>query len=101
MQEEVDKVLQRAHWDEEGELWVLERLGDVNPAASFSNSGSGYYDGPSGSARGNKGSSKPLQGICGVTAGSCRPIAVLGAKWPTSNFTKQAAISGDMNPRYR
>jgi kinesin family protein 3/17 len=27
--EEVQKVMRRAHWDEEREVWVLERLSDL------------------------------------------------------------------------
>jgi hypothetical protein len=117
LQEEVDQVLQRAHWDDEAEVWVLERLSDPNPAAAAAFSGGGSsssYSQPASASAGSRGaglSSKSRgqqqqqqqqQGCgAGVMPGSCRPIAVLGARRPTSNFTKAAALAGDMNPRFR
>ncbi len=111
-------MLQRAHWDDEAEVWVLERLSDTNPAAAFCRSSSSYYadsaasaaaggGGGGGSRQGkrNKGlqqqgqQQQSLQGS--VMPGSCRPIAVPGARRPTCNFTKAAALSGDMNTRFR
>jgi hypothetical protein len=116
LQEEVDQVLQRAHWDDEAEVWVLERLSDPNPAVAFSGGGCGSYSHIAASAAGSRGSSptskcrgqqqqqqqQQQQGWgAGVMPGSCRPIAVPGARRPTSNFTKAAALAGDMNPRFR
>jgi hypothetical protein len=103
LQEEVDQVLQRAHWDDEAEVWVLERLSDPNPAAAFS---SGSYSQTAAASAGSKcrgqQQQQQQQGCgAGVMPGSCRPIAVLGARRPTSNFTKAAALAGDMNPRFR
>lgn len=94
MQEEVDKVLQRAHWEEEAELWVMERLSSSSLATAFSNTGTW-------SAHDTGSTGKQRQEGCGVMPCSCRPIAVAGAKRPISNMTKAAALSGDMNPRYR
>jgi hypothetical protein len=101
----VDQVLQRAHWDDEAEVWVLERLSDPNPAAAFSGGGSsGSYSQSAAASAGSRcrGQQQQQQGCgAGVMPGSCRPIAVLGARRPTSNFTKAAALAGDMNPRFR
>jgi hypothetical protein len=93
-------VLQRAHWDDEAEVWVLERLSDPNPAAAFS---SGSYSQMAAASAGSKCRGQQQQQGCGagVMPGSCRPIAVLGARRPTSNFAKAAALAGDMNPRFR
>jgi hypothetical protein len=112
LQEEVDQVLQRARWDDEAEVWVLERLSDPNPAVAFSSSNNysqiaavsaGSRGGSSSSkCRGQQQQQQQQQGWgAGVMPGSCRPIAVLGARRPTSNFTKAAALAGDMNPRFR
>eukprot|EP00879_Flechtneria_rotunda_P031664 GHRR01034613.1.p1 GENE.GHRR01034613.1~~GHRR01034613.1.p1 ORF type:complete len:168 (+),score=67.27 GHRR01034613.1:522-1025(+) len=54
--------------------------------------------GMSGSSRG-RGQHKSQQ--WDVTPGSCRPVGTAGARRPLSNFTKAAALSGDMNPRFR
>lgn len=104
-------MLQRAHWDDEAEVWVLERLSDTNPAATFCSAPSSTFYDDSAAAAASSGSSpspsskskgqQQRQQCCGVMPGSCRPIAVPGARRPTSNFTKAAALSGDMNPRFR
>ncbi len=79
--EEVSKVMRRAHWDEEREVWVLERLSD-STTASTSNGGAA-------AARG-----------AGVASGSGRR-GVSSARRPMSGFAKRAAAAGDMNPRFR
>lgn len=88
VQEEVDKVLQRAHWDDESEMWVLEHLSDTHPAASLMAGGGG-----------SGGGSQQLP--YGLMPGSSRPFAVPGLRRPVSAFTKAALMSGDMNPRFR
>jgi hypothetical protein len=88
VQEEVDKVLQRAHWDDESEMWVLEHLSDTHPAAPLLAGGGGA----------NSGSQQLPYGLM---PGSSRPYAVPGLRRPVSAFTKAALMSGDMNPRFR
>ena len=88
VQEEVDKVLQRAHWDDESEMWVLERLSDTHPASAL-------FPGSSGGAGGQQ------RAPFGVMPSSSRPYAVQGTRRPMSAFTKHALMSGDMNPRFR
>lgn len=86
-QEEVDKVLQRAHLDDESEMWVLERLSDTHPASAL-------FPGS-----GDNGSRQHAP--FGVMPSSSRPCAVQGTRRPMSQFTKAALASGDMNPRFR
>lgn len=94
LQEEVFKVLQRAHWDEESEMWVLERLSDTYPASTL-------FPGSSSDADGG-GRLSQQQGLpFGVMPSSSRPYAVQGTRRPMSAFTKAALVSGDMNPRFR
>jgi kinesin family member 3B len=65
------QVMRRAHWDEEREVWVLERLADV-----------GRRD------------------VGGAGAGVLkRPVSAAGQRRPTSDFAKLANAMGDMNPR--
>jgi hypothetical protein len=87
----VDKVLQRAHWDDESEMWVLERLSDTHPASALF---------PGISDTGSRRQSKQ-QLPFGVMPSSSRPYAVPGTRRPMSAFTKAALASGDMNPRFR
>eukprot|EP00798_Chlamydomonas_sp_ICE-L_P012352 gene12352-15530_t len=69
--EEVQKVMRRAHWDDEREVWVLERLSDImskrDPATSTMR----------------------------------RPVSASGTRRPTSDFAKLASAMGDMNPRFK
>eukprot|EP00201_Polytomella_parva_P015707 CAMPEP_0175058252 /NCGR_PEP_ID=MMETSP0052_2-20121109/11744_1 /TAXON_ID=51329 ORGANISM="Polytomella parva, Strain SAG 63-3" /NCGR_SAMPLE_ID=MMETSP0052_2 /ASSEMBLY_ACC=CAM_ASM_000194 /LENGTH=731 /DNA_ID=CAMNT_0016323611 /DNA_START=71 /DNA_END=2263 /DNA_ORIENTATION=+ len=69
--EEVQKVMKRAHWDEDREVWVLERLSDV-----------GRRD-------------------VAVPGSSRRPVSASGQRRPTSDFAKMASAMGDMNPRFK
>jgi hypothetical protein len=94
----VFKVLQRAHWDEESEMWVLERLSDTHPASALCpGSSSSSSDAAGGGRRQSQQQGLPF----GVMPSSSRPYAVQGTRRPMSAFTKAALASGDMNPRFR
>lgn len=80
-------MLQRAHWDDESEMWVLQRLSDTHPAAAL--------------FPGSSDASSHQQAPFGVMPSSSRPYAVRGTRRPMSAFTKHALTSGDMNPRFR
>lgn len=86
-QEEVDKALARARWDEEGDDWVLDPPQSMAPPP---------LEHGSRSSGGRGGAAAP-----NVQGGSTRLIAVPGAKRPTCAFTSAAVIAGDMNPRFR
>lgn len=92
MQEEVDKVLQRAHWDEEAELWALDRLSDTQPSTALL---------PADSGAAQQQQHKLQQQPFGVMPSSSRPYAVRSTRRPMCAFTKAALASGDMNPRFR
>lgn len=63
--------MKRAHWDDEREVWVLERLSDIGRRESQA----------------------------GV--GPRRPVSAAGQRRPTSDFAKLANAMGDMNPRFK
>jgi hypothetical protein len=98
-QDEVQKVLRRAHWDDESEAWVLERLadglGDVPegpPGARTPWNGSSGGAAAAGCVAGRPGDGQPW---------GPRPVATPGARRPVSALARAAAAAGDMNPRFR
>lgn len=100
-------MLQRAHWDDEAEMWVLERLAatsDPRDALSLFRAAAGSSGGDeaarSSSSRRTT-QQQQQQGSFGVMQSSGRPYATPGARRPMSAFTKAALLSGDMNPRFR
>jgi hypothetical protein len=86
-QEEVQKVLRRAQWDEDSESWVLERLGDDAPGAPPD-----APDAPPSAAAAAPGDGRPF---------GRRPVAAASAARPVSALARAAAAGGDMNPRFR
>ncbi|GMH45965.1 hypothetical protein BSKO_13929 [Bryopsis sp. KO-2023] len=74
--EEVAKVMRRARWEEEREIWVLERSADSLSKDKNENAG------------GNQGGMK-------------RPMSAAGQRRPISAFAKMVMAIGEMNPRFK
>lgn len=70
-QEEVQKVMKRAAWDNETETWRLERLGGDSTESG------------------------------GDAAKARRPMSASNSRRPTSAFAKAQILQGDLNPRFK
>lgn len=93
MQEEVNKVLARAHWEAETETWTLARLPPTDPTRPM----------PLDPLLPQPLSTAELQQRfnCGIMPASGRPFTTPGARRPMCSLTKAALLAGDMNPRFR
>lgn len=86
-------MLRRAHWDDQSESWVLERLAEQQPDEDAAAAAAGVSGRSSDSDHGPPpGAGRPW---------GRRPVAWPGAKRPVSAMARAALARGDMNPRFR